>query len=83
MWSSTRPGSTEKPVGEVGVLQQVLLNQLMNTTIFIFINFNGVRYMGSMRFDDPNFCAIVCDALKSHIGCSIKEIGDLDLSHTF
>jgi hypothetical protein len=38
--------------------------------------------MGFMGFDDPAFCSEIDRLLKFHVGLSIKEIGDLDLSHT-
>jgi hypothetical protein len=82
IWTSTRPAASEKPIGEVGTLQQALLNNLMNTRIFLFISYEGFRYMGSMVFDDAKFCSAIYAVLNAHIGCSIKEIGDLDLSHT-
>ena len=38
--------------------------------------------MGFMGFDDPSFCSDIYRLLKSNVGLSIKEIGDLDLSYT-
>jgi hypothetical protein len=82
IWTSTRPAATDRPIGEVGTLQQALLNNLMSTRIFLFINYQGFRYMGSMQFDDAKFCSEIYAVLNAHVGCSIKEIGDLDLSRT-
>lgn len=69
-------------MGEVGILQQVLLNDLMNTRIFLFVDYNGFRYMGSLHFDEPQFCSKIFAVLNAHIGYSMKEMGDLNLSHT-
>jgi hypothetical protein len=38
--------------------------------------------MGFMGFDDLTLCNELYRLLKSTVGLSIKEIGDLDLSHT-
>jgi hypothetical protein len=35
--------------------------------------------MGFMSFDDEKFCAEIYNLLKSKVGVSIKEIGDIDL----
>ena len=37
------------------------------------------RYMGAIGFDSPALCWQIYFALQSHIGLSIKEIGDIDL----
>ena len=47
------------------------------------MDYDGCRYMGMLIFDDQIFCAEMFALLKANIGRSIKEIGDLDLSHTF
>ena len=82
IWISTHPAAGERPTGEVGKLQQALLNNLMNNRIFLFIDYQGFRYMGSMLFDDRTFCSEVYALLNAHVGYSIEEIGDLDVSHT-
>jgi hypothetical protein len=38
--------------------------------------------MGLLYFDDTVFCEAIYRILRAHIGSSIKEIGNLDLSHT-
>ena len=82
LWSSTQFRTSSKPTGEIGTLKQALTSELMETKIFIFIDYNGLRYMGLLAFDDPKFCAAINTLLNSHIGLSIKEIGDLDVSFT-
>ena len=37
--------------------------------------------MGAMRFDDDAFCQEIYALLQSQLGVSIKEIGDVDVSH--
>jgi hypothetical protein len=41
-----------------------------------------VHFVGTLIFDDVAFCRQIADLLRDYIGHSIKEIGDLDLSHT-
>ena len=47
--------------------------------LFIAIEYQGRRYMGAIGFDSPALCWQIYFALQSHIGLSIKEIGDIDL----
>ncbi len=35
-----------------------------------------------MHFDDPRFCSQIFTILQANVDRSIKDIGDLDLSHT-
>jgi hypothetical protein len=80
LWTTTRYDETDKPTGEVGTLEQVLMHELVDNKIFLFIQFQGLRYMGFMSFDDLAFCSQIHTLLKANIGLSIKEIGNLDLS---
>jgi hypothetical protein len=82
LWTTTHHNKTDKPTGEVGILQQVLRNELIGYRIFLFIDYQGRRYMGSMVFDDERFCAEIYNILIDRIGYSIKQIGDLNLSFT-
>jgi hypothetical protein len=54
----------------------------LNNKIFLFIHYDGSRYMGLMQFDDRRFCSQIFTILQANVGRSIKDIGDLDLSHT-
>jgi hypothetical protein len=72
--------NNDTPKGEIGTLQQVLTNDLLN--VYIFIDYQGCRYLGVMTFDDEKFCSEIYSVLKNYIGYSLKEIGDLDLSYT-
>jgi hypothetical protein len=46
------------------------------------MEYEGERYMGALLFDDPVFCWLICQVLVSHVGWSVKDVGDLDLSFT-
>jgi hypothetical protein len=82
LWTTTRLDPNDKPTGEIGILEKVLVNDLFDNKIFLFVQYQGFRYMGAMHFDDPGFCCAIFTLLNSNIGRPIKEIGDLDLSFT-
>jgi hypothetical protein len=82
VWTATRQDNDDKPNGEVGILEEVMMSNLVNDKVFMFMQHEGLRYMGFMVFDDPPFCYEIYRLLKSNLGLSIKEIGDLDLSYT-
>jgi hypothetical protein len=81
IWTTTGLDPNDKPVGEIGILHQVLMNDYLNSRIFMFIEFERHKYMGAMQFDDAKFSSAIYALLQSHVGCLIEEIGDLDLSH--
>lgn len=63
------------------MLREAWLHDGLDTCLFLFMEYNGHRYTGSMYFDDIGFCYEIDTVLKSNLGRSIKEIGDLDLAH--
>jgi hypothetical protein len=81
-WTTTHLTKDDKPIGEVGTLEDVMMTELIDNKVFMFMQCEGLRYMGFIGFDDITFCSPICTLLKAHIGRSIKEIGDLDLSYT-
>ena len=52
---------------------------LIDTTFFLFIDYEHSRYVGLMSFDDSISCQKVYDLLKPNVGHSIEEIGGLEL----
>ena len=82
MDDATHRDRNDKPTGEIGVLTQVLMSELMDEKVFLFIDHSGYRYMGMLAFDDSAFCRAIHRLLQNNTGRSIKEIGDLDLSYT-
>jgi hypothetical protein len=75
-------GEYETASGEVGVLKAVWMSEKSKQTIFLAISFDGHRYVGCMTLSDVAFCYQIYGILQNHIGKTIKEIGDLDLSYT-
>jgi hypothetical protein len=76
VWITTSGNST---TGEIGILQDVPIGVLVDTTLFLFIDYQAFRYMGSMSFDDSISCQKIYNLLKPNVDRSIKEIGDLEL----
>lgn len=83
VWTTTRVEKDPRPVGEVGTLEDAVMNDLFDNKIFLLVLYNANRYMGSLMFDDVAFCKEIFAVLKLNRGKQIKAIGDLDLSHTF
>ena len=73
----TASGNTT--TGEVGILEYVSVGLLIDTTFFLFIDYQHSRYVGLMSFDDSISCQKIYDLLKPNVGRSIKEIGDLEM----
>ena len=78
IWTN-RQDPTDKAQGEIGNLQEVLMNEDDDNIIFFAIEYQGRRYMGAMGFESPALCLQIAFLLQSHTGLSIKEIGDLEL----
>jgi len=72
----------KKNLGEVGILIGIILNEAAPDRLFLRMEIKKERYMGCLAFNDHAFCRPLYIFLQDHIGKSIKEIGDLDLSHT-
>jgi len=84
IWVSGAGSKTyKKNLGEVGTLIGVILNEVAPDKLFLRMEIKSEqRYMGCLAFNDPVFCRQLYIFLQDHIGKSIKEIGDLDLSYT-
>jgi hypothetical protein len=80
-WTTTSHLKDDKPIGEIGFLEDVMVSKLVDNKVFMFMQCEGLRYMGFMCFDDLAFCSQIHALLKANIGLSIKEIGDLNVSH--
>jgi hypothetical protein len=68
--------------GEVGVLRYVHLTAQESKKCYLVIEHNGQHYVGALLFDDSDFCSQICALLQQHLGRSVKEIGDLEVTFT-
>ena len=80
VWTST---SVAEPLrGEIGILKRVMLHPFLPRRCFLMIEHEKQRYMGCLLFDDVAFSKEIHELLQLYVGCSIEEIGNIDLSHT-
>ena len=81
LWSNAYQAKKYWPDGEIGMLENVSMHELLDRCIFLSIRHDVFHYVGSMYFDDPGSCMMVYKFLESVVGRSIAEIGDSDVSH--
>ena len=82
-WSNTYQAKNDWPHGEIGTLESVWMDKLLDRCVFLYVKNDVFHYTGHMSFDDPGSCMMVYSFLKSVVGRSVAEIGDLDVSHLF
>jgi hypothetical protein len=68
--------------GEIGVLRKVAGNAPAKHKFNIIVEHEQAFYFCSLFFDDAMFGRVIHDIVKKHIGRSITEVGDFDLSFT-
>ena len=79
IWTNSQD-PTHKLRGEIGNLQQVMMTpEVADDILFIAIDYQGRGYMGAILLDSAALCRQLYFLLRSHIGLSIEEIGDLDV----
>ena len=84
VWSRRR-GSYEntRPIGEVGILKEVLPSTLPPKKIcFLIIQHCGAEYMGTLLLSDPVFCRAIWTVLVQNCDKAMRAIGEIDMSHT-
>jgi hypothetical protein len=69
--------------GEVGVLKEVYYDAGKSNKCFLIIDYHLQSYTGCVNSPSKSFCTQLTYLLREHIGRSIEEIGDLDVSSTF
>ena len=72
IWTTSRD-PTDKPRGEIGTLQHVLMNEHDDEVLFIVIEYQGRRYMGAMGFESPALCLQISILLESCIVFGLKR----------
>ena len=82
IWTNFTKPVTDRVRREIGVLRRVRFNSVVPHQCFLLIDHENEFFTGALIFNDTNFCCQITDMLRRHVGRSIREIGDLDLSHT-
>jgi hypothetical protein len=79
VWMQRRIDGFKAQTGEIGVLIYVHAASGSNKCDLAIVDENE-NYTGTLLFDDAKSCHQIADLLRQHIGKSIKDIGDLDVS---
>ena len=82
VWTQTTAKATKILKGELGTLNRTVMHDLMSHRCFLLIEHEKENYMGCLMFDDATFCKQIHQLLQFYVGCSIEEIGNIDLSFT-
>ena len=82
VWTHPTKEGTKRINGEVGVLRYVHSSDQASKKCYLVTEYDRDHYVGALLFDDSIFCSQVCALLQQHLGRSIKEIGDLEVSFT-
>jgi hypothetical protein len=75
--------------GEFGTLKEVRVSaaepkqdeDVKPSRLYLFMNYRNSAYVGSVLFDDASACRQVGRVLLDQRGRSLREIGQIDLSH--
>jgi hypothetical protein len=82
VWTQARKQSIKTLKGEIGILRYLYANNALSGKCYLVIDYEQEQYVGCLIFNDRSFSSQICDILRNHIGRSIQEIGDLDISQT-
>jgi hypothetical protein len=83
LWIETRPRTYATVTGEIGTLTYVYSTPAAMNRCTLVIEHDTKSYVGTLIFSDEAFCKQVCELLRRKRNRTIKEIGDLDVNHTF
>lgn len=67
---------------DVGIFKHVVRHHQLPNRCYLAIEYASKEYVGCLLFDDDAFCSRIGDLLECYLGCSIKDIGDLDVAFT-
>jgi hypothetical protein len=81
VWTRKTIDGVKAVTGEVGVLIY-LYAASGSDKCYLVVEDGNEHYTGTLFFGDVKLCRQVADLLRQHIGRSIREIGDLDVSLT-
>ena len=68
-------------LGELGTLEHVSMDDLVDNKIFLSMEHKSERFFAVLAFDDEKFTKQLYHILLQHTGRSVREIGDMDVSH--
>jgi hypothetical protein len=73
--------NTSIPAGEVGTLENVQCSHVLESVLFLTIAMlDGNRYVGSLHFNNEAFAQRVLSLLHDHVGETIQQIAEIDIT---
>jgi hypothetical protein len=82
-WLWTAGYDNTHPQGEIGILKAVLRSHIQPPDrCFLIMEHCGAEYVGALLLNNPAFCAEIVEVLMQHLGETVRQIGDIDLSYT-
>jgi hypothetical protein len=67
VWVHSRSEPGRKQNGEIGILTGLIFYEDMPRRLFLIIDLERERYMGTLVLDDSSFCKQLYSILQSHI----------------
>jgi hypothetical protein len=83
VWVHARANGQKQLTGEIGVLKYVHASNRLSNKCYLVMEHDNIQYVGCLIFNDATFCYQVANTLRTHLGRSIKELGDVDLAGLF
>jgi hypothetical protein len=80
VWTRGTKGIVKTVKGHVGVLKEVYYDAGPSNKCFLVIDYQRQSYMGCITCPTRSFCTQLTHFLRDHIGRSIADIGNLDVS---
>jgi hypothetical protein len=80
-WIQVQETKIKSLSGEIGILKHVMRYEQVPNGFVLAIEHARERYLGFLIFDEVSFCTLIHDLLEARIGCSIKDLGSLELTY--
>ena len=80
VWVCSRTQPFKTITGEIGVFTGTILHEGLPSTLFIRMEYQNEPYMGFLVVGEPMFCLQLNNVLQEHIGRTIADIGQIELS---
>jgi hypothetical protein len=80
VWIQVQETKIKSLSGEVGILKHVMRYDRVPNGFALAIEHAREHYIGFLIFDEVSFCMLIYDLLEARTGCSIKDLGSLDLA---
>jgi hypothetical protein len=79
IWTNGTRKVGDEAHGEIGVLRYVHFSNSNSYKCFLVIEHENEHFVGTLVFHDLALHRQITDLLEHHIGCSTKDIGNLEI----